>query len=63
MIENIFRKLNSIDKIQIEAVLDLAEFFGMVAPIIEKESFQINDDNGEMTYAVHRWEDEWKKFH
>jgi len=36
MIENIFRKLNSIDKIQIEAVLDLAEFFGMVAPIIEK---------------------------
>lgn len=40
-----------------EYVLLTAESFGMEPPILEDESFKMLP-GGELTYAVHRWEQE-----
>ena len=40
-----------------QEMLELIEDLGMVPPIQEENSFQMLD-TGEMTYAVHEWEEE-----
>lgn len=41
-----------------EEVLKELEKLGMVPPVIMEKSWKIDEDTGEMIYAVHSWESE-----
>lgn len=46
-----------VEEILSENLLKLIEELGMKPPLNKSKSFQVCDENGEMTYEVHEWEE------